>query len=61
MNSVINAIVGILLLVGVGTVGTAAFHNSVKKETVTKVFQKLHRHGELESFTRKLTGTKRPN
>ena len=55
MKSTIDAIVGILLLLGVGVMGESFYH-AVKKEAVTKVHGALgHR---LEPFTRQLTGTR---
>ncbi len=54
MKTVIDAIVGILILLGIGTVG-ASLYKSVQKETLLKVHQGLP---SLERYTQKLTGTK---
>ena len=55
MNSVIQAIVGILMLLGLGA-GIGSFYRTVKTETVIKVHNGLH--SSLEGYTQKLTGTK---
>lgn len=57
MNSVIDAIVGGLMLLGAGTL-TSSFYHSVKKETVIQVNRGMHTH--LAGFTQRLTGTKAP-
>lgn len=55
MESVINAIVGGLMLIGAGAL-TSSFYHSVKKETVIQVNRGMHTH--LTDFTQKLTGIK---
>jgi hypothetical protein len=55
MNSVINGIVAILMLLGAGTL-TSSFYHAVKKEAVVQVNRGIHTH--LTGFTQKLTGTK---
>ena len=55
MNSVIQAVVGILMLLGLGA-GVGSFYRTMKTETVLKVHHGLH--SSLEGYTRKLTGTK---
>jgi hypothetical protein len=54
MKTVIDAIVGILMLLGIGSV-SLSMYNNFKKETLTKVHQGLP---SLERYTQKLTGTK---
>ena len=55
MNSVIQAIVGILVLLGFGA-GIGSFYRTVKIEALIKVHSGLH--SSLEGYTQKLTGTK---
>ena len=55
MNSVIDAIVGGLMLLGAGAL-TSSFYHSVKKEAVIQVNRGMHTH--MTGFTQKLTGTK---
>ena len=54
MKTVIDAIVGILILLGLGTVGASLYKN-VQKEALLKVHKGLP---SLERYTQKLTGTK---
>lgn len=54
MKSVIDAIVGILMLLGIGSV-SLSLYNSVKKEALLKVHHGLP---SLEKYTQKLTRTK---
>ncbi len=54
MKSVIDAIVGIFMLLGLGT-GIVVLHDAVKKEAMIKVHRGL---SPLERYTRKLTRVK---
>lgn len=54
MKTVIDAIVGFLMLLGIGSV-SLSMYNNFKKETLLKVHQGLP---NLERYTQKLTGTK---
>jgi hypothetical protein len=54
MESVITAIVGVLMLLGAGTL-TSSFYHSIKKETILRVHRGLT---PMTGFTQKLTGTK---
>lgn len=58
MKTVIDSVIGFFVLLGVGAVGTYFFCHAVKKEAVSRVSQKLHRHEELQTFTQKLMGRK---
>lgn len=52
MESVINAIVAGLMLLGVGTL-TTSFYHAVKKEAIVQVYRGMHTH--MQDFTFKLT------
>ena len=55
MNSVIESIIGLLMLVLTGSAIGQVYY-AIKKETIHRVRRELPSH--LESYTRKLTGTR---
>lgn len=54
MKAIIDALVGILMILGIASTA-GAFYKAVKTESILKVYQGL---SPLETYTRKLTGSR---